>query len=292
MDGKGDIKRKKSKKMVSLDKAGFMRATISSQQHSKQQQLVAEATKQEKDLENYVETQKDIKEIQASGIKKSFIVESTAGDRDVTSRGDRDVTSQVDYKDELRQITLERNKLKLKVLYLQHEVRKMRKLQRRNEMGIDVKLLEKTHLIGDGCMATVYAGHYGKRLVVVKKLRYEMTPSDLCYLEAEARILRDVKHPNVCDVIGVTSHDKFDACIVSEYCVGSTLNDVMVTSGYRYGLEGDVYIKIASEISVGMNYLHQHQPAAILHLNLKPSNIFVNDRNCVKICDFAFSKLR
>ena len=52
-----------------------------------------------------------------------------------------------------------------------------------------------------------------------------------------------------------------------------------------------MFFKISISASNGLKYLHEHDPP-ILHLNLKPSNIIIEQNGNTKICDYGFSKLR
>jgi serine/threonine protein kinase len=56
--------------------------------------------------------------------------------------------------------------------------------------------------------------------------------------------------------------------------------------------EWDTYFKIIKGISLGLCYLHeQKQNGPIIHLDLKPSNILLDDNMIPKIADFGISRL-
>lgn len=56
-------------------------------------------------------------------------------------------------------------------------------------------------------------------------------------------------------------------------------------------LDHAAFYQIARDMALGMNYLHRHRPT-VLHLDLKSTNVLLNDNLRAKIADFGFSKLR
>ncbi len=52
----------------------------------------------------------------------------------------------------------------------------------------------------------------------------------------------------------------------------------------------DLRLKIAIDVSRGMNYLHKSNPV-IIHRDLKTYNLLVDDNFKVKVCDFGLAKL-
>ncbi|XBW37278.1 hypothetical protein QEN19_002860 [Hanseniaspora menglaensis] len=77
--------------------------------------------------------------------------------------------------------------------------------------------------------------------------------------------------------------------IISDYYENGTLNDFIQKQIVNREFKFDDFRiwKIISEICHGLNFLHQH--CKIVHLDLKPSNIFVTFEGSLKIGDFGLS---
>lgn len=50
-------------------------------------------------------------------------------------------------------------------------------------------------------------------------------------------------------------------------------------------------IQIASDVARGILYLHEECEAQIIHCDIKPQNIFLDENWCAKISDFGLPKL-
>ena len=50
-------------------------------------------------------------------------------------------------------------------------------------------------------------------------------------------------------------------------------------------------ISIALDVARGLLYLHEESEIHIIHCNIKPQNIFIDDNWIAKIFDFGFAKL-
>ncbi|OEL33812.1 hypothetical protein BAE44_0005169 [Dichanthelium oligosanthes] len=48
-------------------------------------------------------------------------------------------------------------------------------------------------------------------------------------------------------------------------------------------------VSICSDIAEGMAYLHHHSPDKVIHCDLKPSNVLINDDMTALISDFSIS---
>ncbi|CAG8715028.1 3173_t:CDS:2, partial [Ambispora leptoticha] len=92
----------------------------------------------------------------------------------------------------------------------------------------------------------------------------------------ELHILHDCKSPYIVSFYGAFMNDG-DASMCMEYM------DV----GKNGAIPLDILGKITHSVLEGLNYLYQcHQ---IIHRDVKPSNILVNSKGQIKICDFGVS---
>jgi len=77
----------------------------------------------------------------------------------------------------------------------------------------------------------------------------------------------------------------------------SFLRSISIPSYFCYssdessGLDWPMRFKIILGICNGLHFLHEERSEAIVHLNLKPSNIMLGDDMVPKIADFGLSRL-
>lgn len=99
----------------------------------------------------------------------------------------------------------------------------------------------------------------------------------------EAKNLSGMRHPGIVRVI-----ESFDAngtsYIAMEYLDGGSLDDLIASRG-RLGEEES--LRFMRRIGEALSYMHSHN---MLHLDLKPANIMLNERGEPVIIDFGLSK--
>jgi len=111
-----------------------------------------------------------------------------------------------------------------------------------------------------------------------------MRESDTRDFMKEAFILRQLRHPNVLQVLGASMDPAF---IVTEYMPRGNLYQLIHDTNVP--LPWSMIRKIALDVVKGMSYLHGCTPP-LIHRDLKPHNLLVDDNWRVKVCDFGLSK--
>lgn len=142
--------------------------------------------------------------------------------------------------------------------------------------------------IGVGNVGEVYRAVYRGRTVAVKKLLGAWTrDSDMVdRFREEAYLMSTFSHPNVLGFKGaVLDRDAGQACIVMEFCERGTLADLLRS---REALPWQRRLRIARDISLGMNYLHAK--AGIVNRDLKSTNLLLTRDYEVRISDFGLSR--
>ncbi|KAH6759468.1 Integrin-linked protein kinase family [Perilla frutescens var. frutescens] len=103
----------------------------------------------------------------------------------------------------------------------------------------------------------------------------------------ELSLLQKVRHPNVVQFLGAVTQSS-PMMIVTEYLPKGDLHEYLKKKG---PLKPATALRFAMDIARGMNYLHEHRPEAIIHRDLEPSNILLDDSGHLKVADFGVSKL-
>lgn len=87
---------------------------------------------------------------------------------------------------------------------------------------------------------------------------------------------------------GACTQDPF--CLVTEYCARGSLHDTLAR--YRRGLHASVRYYVAIEVAEGLHNLHSHTPDAILHHDVKTSNILITQEFAIKLADFGLARVQ
>src|SRR5262249_13936013 len=82
-------------------------------------------------------------------------------------------------------------------------------------------------------------------------------------------------------------HDERSGCISMEYIDGETLSNLRAEKE-RSVVEPDEIATWTSQLCDTLSYAHNH--AKIIHCDLKPANLMVNQRGDLKISDFGIAR--
>ena len=140
--------------------------------------------------------------------------------------------------------------------------------------------------IGEGGMANVYLANDNilDRKVAVKVLRGDLSADDkfIRRFEREAQSVSNLSHQNIVEVydVGVEDNEHY---IVMEYIEGKTLKQLLKK---RESLTLTEVIDIMTQLTDGMSHAHE---SYIIHRDIKPQNIMIEDNGLIKITDFGIA---
>ncbi|XP_040381228.1 putative receptor protein kinase ZmPK1 [Oryza brachyantha] len=144
--------------------------------------------------------------------------------------------------------------------------------------------------LGRGASGVVYKGILkDKRAVAVKKL------VDISQCEEgfhhELSVISKIYHMNLVRVWGFCS-DGSHRMLVSEYVENGSLDKMLFGSaGSQILLEWKQRFKIALGVAKGLAYLHHECLEWVIHCDMKPENILLDENLEPKITDFGLAKL-
>jgi serine/threonine-protein kinase len=140
--------------------------------------------------------------------------------------------------------------------------------------------------IGEGGMANVYLAYDTilDRNVAVKVLRGDLATDEkfVRRFQREALSASSLSHPNIVEVYDV-GEDNNQYYIVMEYIEGKHLKELLKKRGK---LTLSEVIDIMLQITDGMSVAHD---AYIIHRDIKPQNIMIQENGVVKITDFGIA---
>ena len=132
------------------------------------------------------------------------------------------------------------------------------------------------------------------KVLVWKELAYgKMSEKEKQMLVSEVNILRELSHPNVVKYYDrVIDRSSAKIFIVMEYCEGGDISTLIKNSRKeKQYLPEDMIWIILSQVLQALSSCHNRKEGKILHRDLKPGNIFLDDKNNVKLGDFGLSRV-
>jgi tRNA A-37 threonylcarbamoyl transferase component Bud32 len=147
------------------------------------------------------------------------------------------------------------------------------------------RILER---IGQGGMSAIYAARKGrsKKVLAIKVLPPAMSMDEgfKKRFEREIEILRALQHPNIIPIQDTGEADGY-CFIVMPFFEAGTVKSRMEQG--PIGLRESA--RIIEQISAALAFAHQQ---GIVHRDVKPSNMLIDDEGRVVLSDFGFAHLR
>ncbi|XVE72100.1 hypothetical protein DITRI_Ditri11bG0011500 [Diplodiscus trichospermus] len=158
----------------------------------------------------------------------------------------------------------------------------------------DIKKITKSFKdeLGQGGFGIVYKGQLPDGRLVAVKVLSESRGSGEEFVNEVASISR-TSHVNVVPFVGFCYEASIRA-LIYEFMPNGSLDKFIshrVSPDECHQLEVNTLYDIAIGIARGLEYLHQGCNTRILHLDIKPHNILLDDKFCPKISDFGLAKL-
>ena len=146
-------------------------------------------------------------------------------------------------------------------------------------------------LIGEGSFGRVFRGRDKETgdvvaLKLIPKLGH--SEREMRSLRSECKIQRALRHPNIVQMIDAFETEN-EVISVAEFVPGELFrlfDQFKAEVGYRRLPEPRV-AEIAGDLVSALHYLHSHR---ILHRDIKPQNILLDQGGRAKLCDFGFAR--
>jgi serine/threonine protein kinase/Tfp pilus assembly protein PilF len=105
-------------------------------------------------------------------------------------------------------------------------------------------------------------------------------------LKRETKRCLELTHPHIVRIHDFI-HDERSGCISMEYVDGQTLSNLRSETEHKV-FEPDEIAIWTSQLCDALDYAHNH--AKIIHCDLKPANLMVNQRGELKVSDFGIAR--
>ncbi len=148
--------------------------------------------------------------------------------------------------------------------------------------------------LGDGAMGTVYLGFScsSNQRIAVKRVKDMYANNRMIRERARQEASLSFSHPNLVQMIGLCeiTPNYGPIFILSGYVAGITL-DVHVKEQLNGLSQEDRVEKISNEICHVLDALHYLHSRGVVHRDVKPSNIMIENGYVVKLMDLGIARL-
>ncbi|KAF3638893.1 putative E3 ubiquitin-protein ligaseA-like, partial [Capsicum annuum] len=145
--------------------------------------------------------------------------------------------------------------------------------------------------IGEGGFGTVYKGTLSNgTAIAVKKL--SATKEGMWEFAEKSRAIAGMKHPNLVTLMGCCA-GKNQLLLIYEFIGTTSLEDALFGSDNEKNgrLDWATRYRICVGLAEGLCFLHKGSKQEIIHGDIKPANIILDDDLNPKLYDFGFAKL-
>ncbi|KAK3419908.1 hypothetical protein EUGRSUZ_G00670 [Eucalyptus grandis] len=156
-----------------------------------------------------------------------------------------------------------------------------------------------TNLLGVGNFGSVYRGLLDQTqlIVAIKILDLTCHGASKSFV-AECEVLRRIRHCNLVKVLTACSRFDFNGndfkALVYEFMSNGSLDEWLHPTASEYTKRSKLSllerVNISIDVACALDYLHHHCEMPIVHCDIKPSNILLDDEKTGHLGDFGLAK--
>ncbi|KAL4271143.1 hypothetical protein GQ457_13G004020 [Hibiscus cannabinus] len=147
----------------------------------------------------------------------------------------------------------------------------------------------ESKLLGNGSYGSVYQGTLSDGMTfAVKVFKLELEGA-LKSFDVECEALRNTRHRNLVKIISSCSNDHDFKALVLEFMPNGSLDKWLYSNGHSFDILQRMNIMI--DVASALEYLHHGNATPIVHCDLKPSNVLLDEDMIAHLSDFGIAKL-
>ncbi|XP_061341212.1 probable LRR receptor-like serine/threonine-protein kinase At3g47570 [Gastrolobium bilobum] len=157
-----------------------------------------------------------------------------------------------------------------------------------NELSQATNGFDECNLLGKGSFGSVFKGILPNGMVVAVKLFNLDLELESKSFHAECEAMRNLRHRNLIKII--TSCSNFDyKLLVMEFIPNGSLERWLYSHNYCLGFLQRLNIMI--DVASALDYLHHGSSPTVVHCDVKPSNVLLDENMVAHVSDFGIAKL-
>ncbi|XP_044509088.1 LRR receptor-like serine/threonine-protein kinase EFR [Mangifera indica] len=146
----------------------------------------------------------------------------------------------------------------------------------------------ENNLLGKGSYGSVYKGTLDEGMEIAVKVFHLDFEGALTSFEIECEVMRSLRHRNLVKIISSCSNDDFKSLIL-EYMPNGNLEKLLFSEPNVLNISHRLNIMI--DVASALEYLHFGYSFPIIHCDLKPSNVLLDENMVAHLSDFGIAKL-
>ncbi|XP_042032207.1 probable LRR receptor-like serine/threonine-protein kinase At3g47570 [Salvia splendens] len=146
----------------------------------------------------------------------------------------------------------------------------------------------ETNLLGRGSFGSVFEATLSDGLKVAVKVFNMELQGAIRSFEVETTILSSIRHRNLVRIVGCCCDSEFKALIMT-YMPNGSLEKWLHLDMNRLDLIKR--LKIAIDVAAALEYLHHGHTFPVVHCDIKPNNVLLDQDMTAHVADFGISKL-
>ncbi|KAK8312557.1 hypothetical protein V6Z12_D01G050600 [Gossypium hirsutum] len=144
-------------------------------------------------------------------------------------------------------------------------------------------------LLGNGSYGSVYQGTLLDGMeFAVKVFKLELEGAFKSF-DVECEVLRNIRHRNLIKIISSCSNDLDFKALVLEFMSNGSLDKWLYSNNHSLDILQRLNIMI--DVASALEYLHHGNATPVVHCDLKPSNVLLDEDMVAHLSDFGIAKL-
>ncbi|KAG0582608.1 hypothetical protein M758_3G073500 [Ceratodon purpureus] len=159
------------------------------------------------------------------------------------------------------------------------------------ELTAATKQFSADELLGRGAFGSVFKGTLSDgSIVAVKQIAHDSNQGEREFL-AEVSIISRIRHRNLVQLQG-WCHEKGNLLLVYDYMPNGSLDKLLEgANGAEKNPGWDMRHSVLRGVACALSYLHEECQQCVLHRDVKPSNVLLDENFNPHLADFGLARL-